>query len=207
MLLVLYSLAILVAKVHCAVAPLTESRVRLPAPLSIAPSENWEGIDGLWNTFALRIGNPAQVVRVLISTTSQQTWSIDPQACVNAADQNVCAESRGGVFYSNKSKTWQQDGIYDLFIEKSLNLTGDAMFGYDQIAMGYVGQNGPLLQRQVLGSLATDSFWFGHLGIQPKTTNFTNLSQNIPSYLSSLRSQNDIPSVSWGFTQGAPYRK
>jgi hypothetical protein len=207
MLSLLYSLVTFVVGVDCLATSSLQSRANLPAPLSITPSENWEGIDGLWNTFALRVGSPAQVVRVLVSTTSQQVWTIDSQACASASDVNSCAQSRGGTFQSNNSKTWKQDGLYDLFVEKNLNLTGAAVFGYDEVGLGYVGQNGPILQHQIVGSVAVDSFWFGHLGIQPKTTNFTDLGQNIPSYLSTLRSKNMIPSVSWGYTQGAPYSR
>jgi hypothetical protein len=207
MLSVLYALAVFVVGVDCRVTSSLQSRANLPAPLSITPSENWEGIDGIWNTFTLRIGSPAQVVRVLVSTTSQQVWTIDSQACASASDFNSCAQSRGGLFQSNKSKTWQEDGIYELFIEKNLNLSGASVFGFDDVGLGYVGQNGPVLQHQIVGSVAVNSFWFGHLGLQPKTTNFTDLAQNIPSYMSTLRSKNMIPSVSWGYTQGAPYSK
>jgi Eukaryotic aspartyl protease len=204
----LYALGILVAVVDClAAAPLSKTRTVIPPPISITPAENWEGIDGDWNTFAIRVGNPAEVVRVLVSTTSQVVWVVDPRACVYATDKNACSDSRGGLFYSNKSTTWQEEGLFDLYIDRNLNLTGNGMFGYDSVALGYLGQGGPNLQHQIVGSIAVEDFWFGHFGLHPKTTNFTDLSENVPSFMSTLKAQNLIPSVSWGYTQGAPYRK
>lgn len=191
------------------VLPILDRRSNIikPAPISVPAAEVWEGIDGQWNTFALRVGDLAQVVRVLASTASQQVWVIDPLACLYRTNKNACAESRGGVYYNNKSSTWQEEGLYDLFIEQNLNLTGTGRFGYDGVALGYLGQGGPSLVHQIVGSLATEDFWLGHFGLHPKTTNFTNLSDNVPSYLSTLRSQNMIPTVSWGYTQGAAYRE
>jgi len=180
----------------------------IPAPISVPPTENWEGIDGEWNTFAVRVGDPPQFSRVLISTTSQQTWVVDPRGCPsNDTRTPSCTNSRGGVFSSNKSSTWAEEGIYYLGIEKTLELSGMGRYGYDQMALGYLGQGGPLLKHQVIGAIATEDFWFGHFGLHPKTTNFTSLLDNIPSFMSTLRTQNLIPSVSWGYTQGALYRK
>jgi hypothetical protein len=187
--------------------PSIERRATIPAPISLTPAENWEGIDGSWNTFAIRIGDPQQVVRVLISTTSQQTWVIDPLACTYAADKNACTDSRGDLFSRNKSTTWQEEGLYDLYIEHNLYLSGNADFGFDSVALGYLGQGGPNLKHQIVGALAVEDFWLGHFGIHPKSTNFTDLGDNVPSYMSTLKSQNLLPSVSWGYTQGAPYRR
>jgi hypothetical protein len=207
MLFAFYAIFFLAVGANCLVmAPLNKRRT-IPPPLSITPSENWEGIDGDWNTFVIRVGNPAQVVRVLVSTTSQVVWVIAPRACLYETDKNTCGGLRGGLFYSNKSSTWQEEGIFDLYIEHQLNMTGTGLFGYDSVALGYVGQGGPSLQHQVVGNVAVEDFWFGHFGLHPKTTNFTDLSDNVPSYMSTLRAQNLIPSVSWGYTQGASYRK
>ena len=34
----------------------------LPAPIAIAPDQNWDGIDGQWSSFTLRVGTPQQFV-------------------------------------------------------------------------------------------------------------------------------------------------
>ncbi|KAF2671392.1 acid protease [Microthyrium microscopicum] len=177
-----------------------------PTVISVTPAQNWEGIDGSWNTFALRVGTPPQVVRVLPSTNSQETWVIAPRACLYEDDKDACAEARGGVFNTNASTTFAQQGLYDLGLEKQLNYSGNAIFGYDTVALGYAGEGGPSLNHQIVGALAKEDYWFGHLGLHPKSTNFTNVTQNVPSFVASLRTEGLIPSVSWGYTAGAPYR-
>jgi hypothetical protein len=48
----------------------------LPAPLSIAPDQNWDGVDGKWSTFTLRVGTPPQFVRTFLSFLIYQTWVV-----------------------------------------------------------------------------------------------------------------------------------
>ena len=38
------------------------------------PSQNWDGNDGAWSTFVIRVGSPAQSFRILPSTNGNQTW-------------------------------------------------------------------------------------------------------------------------------------
>jgi hypothetical protein len=47
----------------------------------------------------------------------------------------------------------------------------------------------------------------GTFGLSPRPTNFTNFDNPQPSYLTSLKSKNLIPSLSYGYTAGAPYRQ
>jgi hypothetical protein len=181
-----------------------------PSPISVAPSEGWDGIDGQWNTYALRVGTPPQVVKGLISTTSQQTWVIHPQGCsvdLPGLPQSLCSASRGGIYNSNQSSTYVNNGVFSLYLEKNLNYSGNAQFGYDTVGLGFNGEGGPTLDHQIIGAEAVKFFWMGHFGIHPKTTNFTDFGQNVPSYMSTLKSQKMIPSVSWGYTQGASYSK
>lgn len=179
----------------------------LPAPIGFTPDQNWEGIDGAWNTFALRVGTPEQTVRVVVSTASQQTWVIDPRGCPNDTPTNTsCADSRGTTFNYETSSSWKREGLYDLWIESNLGLSGNAEYGFDSVGLGYPGEGGVTLKNQVVGSLATTAFNFGHFGINPKPTNFTNLTSQSPSFMTTLKDQNLIPSVSWGYTAGVPYR-
>jgi hypothetical protein len=180
----------------------------VPAPISFTPAQNWEGIDGQWNTFVLRVGTPEQTVRVVISTASQQTWVVDPRGCPDdTPTNNTCGESRGTTFNLETSKSWKPQGLYDLWIESNLGLTGNAEYGFDTVGLGYPGEGGVTLQNQVTGALATPLFNFGHFGINPKPTNFTNFTSQSPSFMSTLKEQNHIPSVSWGYTAGVPYRE
>lgn len=205
---------VLISTILLALTTLTYARPSLqarasptPQPVSFTPASNWEGIDGTWNTFALRIGTPPQVVRVLASTSSQETWAVDPRACLYESNKDTCGDARGGLFYNNQSTSYTEQGLYDLWIEKNLNYSGNGMFGYDMVGLGYTGEGGPTIKHQIVGSMAVEDFWFGHFGLHPKSTNFTDITQNVPSYMATLRTQNLIPSVSWAYTAGAPYSK
>lgn len=178
----------------------------MPAPLDITPDENWDGIDGQWSSFTLRIGTPEQFVRTFVSWSSYQTWAVLPEGCLAASDQQACAESRGGIFNTTESSTWDEIGIYDLYITRNLGINGNAIYGYDTVGLGGAGEEGPTLQNTTVGALAVEQFYLGVFGINPKPTNFTSFNDGSPSYMTQLKEQNYIPSVSFGYTAGAPYR-
>lgn len=46
----------------------------------------------------------------------------------------------------------------------------------------------------------------GNFGLNPKPTNWTSYEDSAPSYMTQLKEQNLIPSVSFGYTAGAQYR-
>jgi hypothetical protein len=179
----------------------------IPAPLSVSPTDYWEGVDGQWSTFPLRVGSPAQVSRVLVSTAVQHSYVIHPKIC-EYVNKTVCtqlADSRGGIYNSNVSTTYEKENIYQIYMEKNLNYVANALYGYDQIGLGYDGQGMPTLKHQIVGAMSVDIYQFGFFGLHPKGTNFTNFTQNIPSYMSTLKTQKLIPSLSWGYTAGAIY--
>lgn len=192
----------------------------VPAPLSVAPAQDWMGIDGEWNTFFLRIGDPGQPMRVLVSTASQQIWAVNSLACIvnvtdpttgNITEFNVmnadCQESRGALYNTTVSKTWQMKGYYQLWIEKNLGLTGNGLYGFDSVGLGMRGDSGPLVANTTIGTLVTSNFWLGHIGVHAKPTNFSSFDDPVPSYIMDLFDQKSIPSLSFGYTAGAQYRK
>jgi hypothetical protein len=198
------------AAVHSLHLPLIRRAPRvIPVPISFGPSTYWDGIDGRWNTFSVRVGTPQKVCRLYASTTGQQTWVVDPSPCVNLADSGLregCEDQRGGAFNYNDSSTFTTQGTYELFLEKNLNYTGGGRFGLDTVGLGLQGEGGPTLDQQLMAVYYTRDFYYGLFGLHPKTTNLTDLNQNIPSFMSTLKAKKLIPSVSWGFTQGAEYR-
>ncbi|KAF2211723.1 hypothetical protein CERZMDRAFT_98156 [Cercospora zeae-maydis SCOH1-5] len=177
-----------------------------PAPIAINPDQNWDGIDGEWSSFTLRVGTPQQFVRTLVSTASYQTWVVLPQGCEAAADQEACAESRGWIFHTNESSTWEEQGIYDLWIQKNLGYGGNAIYGYDAVGLGGQGEGGPTLLNTTVGGFAVEDFYLGVFGVNPKPTNFTSFDNGSPSYMTLLKEQKHIPSLSFGYTAGARYR-
>ena len=73
-----------------------------PQPFSFSPSEIWEGNDGSWSTFIVRVGTPAQTFRVLPSTAGQETWVPAPEECflLNRTTEG-CGNMRGVQAFEN----------------------------------------------------------------------------------------------------------
>ncbi|KAL8763076.1 MAG: hypothetical protein Q9184_001036 [Pyrenodesmia sp. 2 TL-2023] len=195
-----------------------------PKPISVAPSQYWfvspqraiayghvltvarEGNDGPWSSFTLRVGTPAQDVRVLISTSSQVSWIVlEGEGCV--AGDGTCATARGGLFNRNTSSTWNPSGFWQLGNERNLGIFANGLYGNDTIGLGFQGSGGPTLQNQILATIGTQQFYLGMFAVNPKRTNHTGVTeQGQASYMTTLQQQNLIPSVSFGYTAGAPYR-
>jgi hypothetical protein len=178
----------------------------LPAPLSIAPDQNWDGIDGKWSTFTLRVGTPPQFVRTFLSFLIYQTWVVLPQGCATASDPDACTESRGWTFNNETSSTFHYLDIYSLLIGENLGIKSNGISGYDTVGLGGEGEGGPTLLNTTVTAFASDVYYLGFLGINPKGTNFTSFDNPSPSYMTYLKEQRKIPSVSFGYTAGAHYR-
>ncbi|KAH7383792.1 aspartic peptidase domain-containing protein [Pyrenochaeta sp. MPI-SDFR-AT-0127] len=190
----------------------------VPAPVRVAPDQDWRGIDGEWNTFSLLVGDPRANVRVFVSTASQQLWVVNRQACISnitdpttreILEYNVfnaeCERSRGFLYNTTFSDTWQKKGYYQLWVEKKLGLTGNGLFGFDSVGLGMAGEQGPSVQNSSIGTLVSANFWLGHIGLHPKPTNFSAFEDPVPSFMTNLFNQRNIPSLSFGYTAGAQY--
>ena len=142
---------------------------------------------------------------MLISTASQSTWVVVPQGC-DPSDTS-CQDERGQTFNYNSSSTWVKQGTYETFNEKNLGLYGNGLWGDDTLGLGVQGSGGPTLNKQVIAGIVTDNFYIGMFGANPKPTNFTGISADQQdSYVTSLKKKNLIPSTTFGYTAGAPYR-
>ncbi|KAH0494794.1 hypothetical protein TgHK011_008383 [Trichoderma gracile] len=176
-----------------------------PSPVSVSPSQFFEGVDGPWSTFELRVGTPAQNLRVLPGTSSTQTVVVLPEGCqiINVTD---CSKSRGGLFNTTASSTWDEIGLFGLGIENSLGYTDNGEFGHDTVGLGYLGSGGPVVNKSVIAGVAGTEFYLGMLGLNPHPTNFT--SQNDPqqSFMQLLKNESAIPSLSYSYNAGASYR-
>ena len=144
-------------------------------------------------------------MRVFASWMSYQTWTVHPRGCqgVNISD---CEASRGGFLTTNQSSTWDDVGLYAFEIETNLGMTGNGYFGYDVVGLGGIGEQGPTLQNTTVGNFAVTDYWIGYFGLNPKPTNWTSFENGATSYMTQLKQQSLIPSVSFGYTAGAPYR-
>lgn len=52
-------------------------------------------------------------------------------------------------------------GIFALAIETNLNLSGNGLYGYDKVALSYLGSSVPSLGHQVVAGIATEDFYMG----------------------------------------------
>ena len=62
------------------------------------------------------------------------------------------------------------------------------------------------VEDQVIAVLATKDYEVGLLGVTNQPTNFTAFDDPRPSFLSTLKTQNKIPSLSYAYSAGAQYR-
>ena len=157
---------------------------------------------------------------MLISTASEDTWVVLPGGCPpntpGITSSLTCSQSRGEPFDTSKSTTWSVLGNYSLGIEANLDYNDPGSYGLDTVGLGYSNATAlPTLQSQVVAGLETYDYYTGLFGLGDQPTNLTasNDSENLtgtiphPSFLTTLKSQNLIPSLSWAYTAGAHYRE
>jgi hypothetical protein len=118
-----------------------------------------------------------------------------------------CQSTRGQLFNNTASTTFQDRGIYGLWIERNLGYQGNAGYGFDTVTLGNDGEGGVTIGNATVGRHGTADFWLGIFGLNPKATNFTNYTDLAPSHMTNLFQSKKIPSVSFGYTAGARYRK
>ena len=182
--------------------------------LNKTPPTVRDGNDGPWSTFNLHVGTPPQPVRVLVSTALGETWVISANktqgGCIGN-DPVSCPQSRGALFSVNSSSTWQDQGLFGVGLDTNLpdydNQFDVADYGLETVGLGLPGSSGVGEPNLVVGALATKDFYLGYLGVTNHPTNFTQFDDPHATLLSTLRTQNKIPSLSYGYTAGAPYRK
>lgn len=171
-----------------------------------------DGDDGDWSSFTLRVGSPAQTVRVLPSTAGQQTWVVSPQGCPmdNNSTPTIpqCDQKRGGLFEPAHSKSWHPLGDFALGLEVNLENDKSAPYGLDTVALGFSDSfGGPTIPSQVVAALAPYEHFLGLFGLGHQGTNISNFSDPHPSFLSVMKNRSLIPSLSWAYTAGARYRQ
>ncbi|MCJ1342278.1 hypothetical protein MMC31_000458 [Peltigera leucophlebia] len=154
----------------------------LTAPIVIPANQDFDGNDGPWSSFVLRVGTPAQTVKVTISTAGSQTWVVLPEVAPLSIRQ--IAQPQGAASF----------------------IGNNGEFGYDTVRLGWQGSGGPSLDQQVLAGIVTKQFFLGVFGLNPRPTNFSNFSDPSPSYISNLKEKSLIPSLSWSYAAGNRYR-
>lgn len=185
----------------------------LPSPFSFAPSQRFDGIDGSWSSFIVRVGTPEQAFRILPSTTGQETWVPVPEACREGTDPDNCGDLRGGYpdsegnfgYNFNKSSTWKNIGIFGLDLREELNQTGAGQFGFDTVGLQIQNSGGFTLKNQVVAGIRSQKWFNGIFGLGVKPSNFSGFDFPQPSFMRTLWDEKQIPSLSWSYTAGAAY--
>ena len=162
-----------------------------------------DGDDGPWSSFTILLGTPPQNLRVFVSNEISTTWVVETQGCT--VGDTTCLNGRGLLFNPNTSSTWSQYGFYALGAEQNLGSTSNARYGNDTVVLGIQGSGGPALPDQIVAAFSTDDFYLGFIGVNPASTTLQQKQQKA-SYLTTLKNQNMIPSLSFGYTAGNKYR-
>ena len=66
---------------------------------------------------------------------------------------------------------------------------------------------GPPVASQIVVASETDDFYLGLFGLGHQGTNISNFTDPHPTFLTALKNEGLIPSLSWAYTAGARYRK
>lgn len=188
-----------------------------PAPFAFAPSQLWHGNDGNWSSFDVRVGNPEQNFRVLPSAAIGDLIVPHAVGCsTDDGDLPDCALLRGVSdtnklpgFTPNLSTTWQQegDGYFQMRLDHNLGYDDSALYGRDTVGLLLQHSGGPTLQNRTVGAVRQMPFFVGYFGLAPLATNFTNFNEPQPSYLTTLKNNLTIPSLSYAYNAGAYYSK
>ncbi|KAK3677045.1 hypothetical protein LTR78_003250 [Recurvomyces mirabilis] len=185
-----------------------------PLPYLVAPTYSWDGVDGLWSTFAIEVGTPPQSLRVVPATIGHEIWAPVVEGCEGLTQLANCGNLRGvdgngsQGYQTNASTSWNAIPGDPYVLSDGQNLFGifdTGLYAYDTVAIARKGaDNGSVLQKQVIAGIATLDFWLGTMGLGPSPSQFSGDS-SAQSLMFTLKNQSLIPSLSYGYTAGQHY--
>lgn len=182
----------------------------------LPPSQTWDGNDGRWSTFLLRVGTPEQVFQILPSTSSHDIFvpvaqgcdDLGLSRCASSGNGNRFNESTGvlSFFQANASTTWTSIGLHKHSTPRQFNSGKNSLYGFDTV--GFVAQaTGNLtLSSQVVAGVTTSTPYLGTFGLGPEPWEFPEIEYQPSSFMRTLRDEKKIPSLSFAYTAGAAYR-
>lgn len=174
--------------------------------IPLQPTDQWQGNDGNWSTFAIHVGTPQQQYRLSPSTSSSQTWIPDPPQACNLGE-SACALRRG--IHSNnvsleQSTSWVDQGMYELFDSYGiLGDMGNGTLGTDNITVHQGMPTEAQVPQQLLFAYVNSPVWMGLLGLGDDPGALPHVNVSAAGLLSNLRTSGQIGSRSYGYTAGA----
>lgn len=178
--------------------------------LTHSPAITSLGNDGAWSPFLVKVGTPPTPLQLLASTEIPETWVVLSLGCPSGAALN-CSDARGGIFDSDGSRTWSNksgdNSIFKINTEINLQLNANALYGFDTVQIGSPGKSNATVDHQVVAGIIAPDLYLGSLGLHNRNVVFQTDQLGQPSFISLLNSNKQIPSLSYGFTAGASYRK
>ncbi|KAI0206461.1 aspartic peptidase domain-containing protein [Astrocystis sublimbata] len=176
------------------------ARAAGPSALWLEPSSKWHGIDGNWSTTTLFVGEPAQEIDVVVSTSISELWVVENGGCGSP----LCNDARGGVFNSSASTSWTPMGAWQLGsnatgIQANGDYAMETVVVYDSVRRWQTSLN-----QLIVAGINDTSAYIGLLGVGITEGNFGGVVKKSP--IASLVEQSGIiPSHSYGYTPGAHY--
>lgn len=180
------------------------------ASIEVSASQKFDDSDEPWSSFVIRIETFFQIMKILISTASYQTWTVLFQECISKDSLN-CEIFRGGFFHSDQFHTWLQNSlsVNDIFffgLELDLRYFSNVLYEYDTVTLKWQKSGEFFLQHQVVVGLTTKDFYFELFEVNSRPSNFINFDITFPSFMSSLKNKSMISFINYVYTAGNQYR-
>ena len=161
----------------------------------------------MWSPATFRLGNPVQVVYLLVSTSSSVTTAVGSVSC-SSLDAAYSCESRGRAFVTAESSTWSGIGQFKLDIRQNLIESymqdnnnpdlGYGDFGRDSVKVGNDDNRNLRLNGKTIAVVNDTSQLLGSFGLAVKSYNFKG-DEEYPSFLATLFDTRTIPGRYIGF--------
>ncbi|TGJ83066.1 hypothetical protein E0Z10_g5715 [Xylaria hypoxylon] len=162
--------------------------------------DQWHGIDGNWSSTTLFVGEPAQEIDIVVSTSISEVWVVENSGCGSP----LCNDARGGVFNRNASKSWSSMGLWQLGLKAiGIHANGDyameTVVVYDSVRRWQTSFN-----KLPVAGINDTSAYTGFFGLGITEGNFGGVVAQSP-IASLVEERGTIPSHSYGYTPGAYY--
>ncbi|KAI1470640.1 acid protease [Daldinia caldariorum] len=169
--------------------------------LWIEPSLNWYGVDGNWSSIGLFVGEPAQEIDVLVSTSLSEIWVVENGGC---GPNGQCVQARGGVYNTTASQSWSSLGAWQLGLDY-LGIGGNGDYAMETVVVyDSVRRWQTSFNKQVVAGVNETGYFNGLFGLGITPGRFNNVVAQSP--IAALVEQDGtIPSHSYGYTAGAYY--